>query len=150
MSWYTLFNQLPGLPERHAERLVTHLWRRWSPGYDASEDLEHLRSSIPPGPHRTAAFGYYRDALRRRKLPADYAHAAAHWLNAPRTPLLYLHGEDDGCCDVRWAARAEAALPPTSRVAVVAGAGHFLQLEQPATVNARVLEFLATSNGTAG
>ncbi|WP_141014505.1 alpha/beta fold hydrolase [Nocardioides sambongensis] len=145
MSWYTLFNQLPVLPERRAERLVAHLWRRWSPGYDAGEDLEHLRASLPPGAHRTAAFGYYRDALRRRTLPAPYDSCAEHWLAAPRGPLLYLHGEDDGCCDVRWAARAEAALPSSAQVAVVAGAGHFLQLERPEIVNARVLEFLSRS-----
>ena len=41
-SWYTLFNQLPALPERSFDRLVAHLWRRWSPGYDATEDLAYV------------------------------------------------------------------------------------------------------------
>ena len=39
LSWYTLFNQLPLLPERTFDGLVAHLWRRWSPGYDATVDL---------------------------------------------------------------------------------------------------------------
>lgn len=150
MSWYTLFNQLPALPERVADRLVAHLWRRWSPGYDAAEDLALLARSIPPGPHRRAAFGYYRDTLRRSspaRLPAAYREAANAWLDDPVGPLLHLHGADDGCCDVQWAVRAESwssAHPEADlRVAVVADAGHFLQLEQPDVVAARVLEFLA-------
>ncbi|MEQ6903177.1 alpha/beta fold hydrolase [Nocardioides sp. YIM 152588] len=143
MSWYTLFNQLPGLPERVAEPLIRHLWHRWSPGYDAGEDLEHLWAAIPPGPHRSAAFSYYRDTFRRRRFPEAYRACADAWLDPPATPLLYLHGADDGCFDARWAARAEAGLGAHDRVAVVADAGHFLHLERPDVVNARILEFLA-------
>ena len=35
-----------------------------------------------------------------------------------------------------------ASLPPGSDAAVVARAGHFLQLEQPEDVGARIVEFL--------
>ena len=58
-------------------------------------------------------------------------------------PLLYLQGADDGCLDARWAALVNGKLPPGGRVAVIPGAGHFLQLERPDVVNARILEFLA-------
>ena len=142
LSWYTVFNQLPRLPERHFERLVAHLWRRWSPGYDATEDLAHLADAVPDDAHRSAVIGYYRDTVRRRDLPTPYRWFAESWLGSPTVPTLYLHGEDDGCLDVRFAARTAAHLPAGSRVAVIPAAGHFLHLEQPDVVADRVLEFL--------
>lgn len=145
MSWYTVFNQLPLLPERSFERLVEHLWRQWSPGYDAAEDLAHLAAALPDQRHRAAAIGYYRAQPRAWRLPATYRPLAADWVAEPRMPLLYLQGADDGCLDARWAARAGEQLPAGSRVVVVEGAGHFLQLEQPEVVNAHVLDFVGSA-----
>lgn len=142
MSWYTLFNQLPRLPERALDRLVAHLWRRWSPGYDAREDLAHLAAALPDDAHRSAALGYYRAQPRARQLPECYRPLARDWLAGPRVALLFLQGADDGCLDARWAGRIGDRLPAGSRVAVVEDAGHFLQLERPEVVNARILEFL--------
>lgn len=147
LSWYTLFNQLPVLPESTFDRLVAHLWRQWSPGHDATEDLAHLRASLPDGAHRSAALGYYRAQARPWRLPAAYRAHARDWVGEPRVPLLYLQGADDGCLDPRWADRLAAPgadrLPAGSKVVVVEGAGHFLQLEQPEVVNGHVLEHLA-------
>ena len=61
----------------------------------------------------------------------------------PTQPMLYLHGRDDGCIGVEVAELAASMAPPNITFDIVDGAGHFLQLEQPAVVNARVLEFLA-------
>ncbi|GAA3801994.1 alpha/beta hydrolase [Nocardioides panacisoli] len=145
LSWYTLFNQLPVLPERSFDRLVAHLWRRWSPGYDATEDLAHLAASLPDDEHRSAAIGYYRAQPRVWRLPDRYRALADDWVKAPRVPLLYLHGADDGCLDRRWADRVAPRLPAGSEVTVVHGAGHFLQLEQPDAVAARILDFVGAS-----
>lgn len=142
LSWYTLFNQLPRLPERTFDRLVAHLWGRWSPGYDATDDLAHLADALPDDAHKGAALGYYRAQPRVSQLPGRYQPLARDWLGAPRLPLLYLHGADDGCLDVRWAGLVGAQLPEGSRVGVIEGAGHFLQLERPDVVNARILEFI--------
>lgn len=142
LSWYTLFNQLPRLPERGFDRLVTHLWRTWSPGYDATEDLAHLAEALPDEQHKAAAIGYYRAQLRQWRLPGRYRPLARDWVAEPKAPLLYLQGADDGCLDPRWAGRIGDQLPEGSVVAVIEGAGHFLQLERPDVVNARVLEFL--------
>lgn len=147
LSWYVLFNQLPRLPERHLERLVAHLWRRWSPGYDATEDLAHVAAALPDAEHRSAAVGYYRAQARPWTMPARYQPLADGWTDDPKVPVLHLHGADDGCLDPRWVARIGDRLPQGSRAAVVEGAGHFLQLEQPAVVNARVLEFLGEGAG---
>ena len=143
LSWYVGFNQLPVLPERSFDRLVAHLWRRWSPGYDAAEDLAHLAHALPTKDRRTAALGYYRAQPRQWRLPGRYRHLSRAWVGLPRVPLLYLQGADDGCLDRRWAARVTGRLRDGGRAAVITGAGHFLQLERPDVVNARITEFLA-------
>ncbi|UMG93637.1 alpha/beta hydrolase [Nocardioides sp. TF02-7] len=149
LSWYVAFNQLPALPERSFERLAAHLWRRWSPAYDATADLEHLAAALPTRERRAAAIGYYRAQARPWQLPSRYRDLARVWLAEPRVPLLYLQGSDDGCLAPAWTARLSALsarLPAGSRAAVVADAGHFLQLERPDVVADRVLEFLAEGN----
>jgi pimeloyl-ACP methyl ester carboxylesterase len=144
MSWYMFFNQLPVLPERNFDTLVPHLWRRWSPGYDATEDLAHLAASLPTTERRAAAIGYYRAQPRQWQLPSRYRHLAKAWVvGSPRVPLLYLQGADDGALDARWTARMSGDLGPAGRAATITGAGHFLHLERPDVVNARILEFLA-------
>ena len=56
-------------------------------------------------------------------------------------PTLYLHGRDDGCIGVEVAESARE-MSPWATVEIVDGAGHYLQLEQPDVVNARIVEFL--------
>lgn len=143
MSWYTVFNQLPGLPERTFDKVVARLWRQWSPGYDATADLAHLADALPTLERRRAVVGYYRAGVRPWQVPRRYRHLGAAAVGLPRVPLLYLQGADDGCLDPRWAALVNQKLPRGGRSAVIPGAGHFLQLERPDVVNARILEFLA-------
>lgn len=144
-SWYILFNQLPVLPERYADRLVPRLWEDWSPGYDAGEDLPAVAAAMADRDHRRAVIGYYR-ALARPfpRPPARYRRWAGAEMRLPIVPTLYLHGARDGCLDPRLAALAGNGLPAGSEVHVVDDAGHFLQLEQPDEVNARILKFLGT------
>jgi pimeloyl-ACP methyl ester carboxylesterase len=132
MSWYMAFNQIPVLSERSLDRLVPFLWRQWSPGYDASEDLEHVSAAIDSPARRRAVLRYYRANLRPGALSR----------RKPSTPTLYLHGVDDGCLSVGFADGVEDVLPPGSRVARVEHAGHFLQLEQPDVVGELISDFI--------
>jgi pimeloyl-ACP methyl ester carboxylesterase len=142
LSWYTVFNQLPALPERTFDKLVAHLWRRWSPGYDAATDLAHLADALPTTERKAAAVGYYRANARPWQAPERYRRLGRAVTEPPRLPLLYLQGADDGCLDARWAGLVGDRLRGGSRAATVPGAGHFLHLERPDVVNARILEFL--------
>lgn len=143
-SWYIGFFQLPWLPERSPSRVLPVLWRRWSPGYDAEEDLRHVDAAIGTPDSWRAALGPYR-ALRSMRPPARYAELHRHWTAAPRLPSLYLHGRDDGCMTAAFAPFAGRVLPPGSEAAVIEHAGHFLQLEQPEQVAERVLAFIGAA-----
>jgi len=59
MSWYFLFNQLPE-SERSLGWLIPRLWRDWSPGYDAEEDL----AGRNPGEHRGTKGGHRTEENR--------------------------------------------------------------------------------------
>ncbi len=141
-SWYILFNQLPYLPERTHERLIRKLWRDWSPGYDAREDLRHVLAAVEAPGHTSAAFRYYRALTKPWTVPEQYRHWQATLNEMPVRPLLYLHGADDGCMNAGYADLAARALGDRAEVRVVPDAGHFLQLEQPEVVNRFVAEFI--------
>ncbi|MPY77431.1 MAG: alpha/beta fold hydrolase [Actinophytocola sp.] len=142
-SWYTIFNQVPAVPERVFDPFVRLLWRRWSPGYDAADDLARLADAMPDRAHRKAALTYYRHTLRPRGTSRRYDDAHRAWLSPPKAPTLYLHGADDGCMSPGFAEHAARQLPESSEVDVVAHGGHFLHLEQPDLVNARIAKFVA-------
>lgn len=128
-SWYMLLFQLPGSAHLVRAPLIDLLWRRWSPSFTldpARRAALHagLAASLP------APLGYYRTFWRHRLR-----------MRAIATPLLELHGADDGC-----------VLPPTiddrqrftgPRVReVVPDVGHFLHLEAPAEIAERVATWL--------
>jgi pimeloyl-ACP methyl ester carboxylesterase len=138
-SWYMLLFQLPGAGAIVRARdlaLVDHLWRTWSPSFlldDSRRAALHacLAASLP-GP-----LGYYR-AIARSPRAFQLARKRI------TTPILQLHGADDGC-----------VLPPDDsdahrfaqrELVVVPGAGHFLQLEQPETMAARVDAWLTDAS----
>jgi pimeloyl-ACP methyl ester carboxylesterase len=131
-----MFNQLPGISERSLDRLIPRLWRDWSPGYQGRGDAETALTALADPAHRRAALRYYRDTLRPAGIRASAAPAGA--------PVLYLHGVDDGCLGIDFLALSEPFLAPGSRTLAVEGAGHFLQLEQPAAVNAAIAEWIAS------
>nr|HEX4314776.1 alpha/beta hydrolase [Kofleriaceae bacterium] len=140
-SWYMALFQLPGsgrLARAHDLALVDRLWRAWSPGFTLDDaqraDLHACLADSLPGPlepYRAIArpLGDVGERLRRAARPIA-------------TPLLQLHGADDGC-----------VLPPTlddarrftgpRQLEVVPGVGHFLHLEQPAAIAARAADWLA-------
>ncbi|BBY51984.1 epoxide hydrolase [Mycolicibacterium arabiense] len=141
-SWYIAYHQLPYLPDRSASWLIPRLWRQWSPGYDATEDVALVKAAIGSPDNWRAALAYYRQTVRASKPPASYAELHRHWLSQPALPTLYLHGTDDGCASADYTRWVTRALPDGSRTALVDDAGHFLQLEQPDVVARLIVEFV--------
>ena len=133
-SWYIASNQVPGLSERRFDRLAARLWRSWSPGYDAREDLELLRAAVPDLAQARAVVSYYRAMLGSGIKPAlaePVASAAATstaTATGAWTPVL------PGGRAVGAVGLARRAHPR---------AGHFLQLERPDEVAAEILAFVS-------
>ncbi|OBJ67018.1 alpha/beta fold hydrolase [Mycobacterium asiaticum] len=143
-SWYISYFQLPLLPERSASWVVPLLWRRWSPGYRADEDLRHVDAAIGTPESWRAALGPYRATIRNTRPPTQYAELHRYWTEPPQLSTLYLHGQDDGCMTAAFTHWVEPILPAGSKVSVVSHAGHFLQLEQPDKVANLVLTFVGS------
>jgi pimeloyl-ACP methyl ester carboxylesterase len=125
---------------------IDRLWDDWSPGYDATGAVAATKACLRDPANLSAALAYYRDTEPfphgvkvLRAYPAEHAALTAM---APQ-PTLYLHGDRDGCMGLALTAGAEAHLAAGSRMDVIAGAGHFPQIEQPGPVNERILAWLA-------
>jgi pimeloyl-ACP methyl ester carboxylesterase len=148
-SWYMFFFQHP-LAELAVPMddlaFIERLWADWSPGYDASADLPHVKDALRDPANLNAAIGYYRATLGGVGLDPDPEVQALQDASAgpPPMPTLYLHGRTDGCMGADLAEMAGAGLTaPGSRAEIVDGAGHFLHLERPDVVNRLIREFLA-------
>jgi len=146
-SWYMFFQLTPlsdGVVAADGHRYIARLWEDWSPGYDAAEDVAHFVDCVPNAAHLAATLDYYRQTLQFELQRPEHAAAQAAAYAVPPQPLLYLHGETDGCMGAELAARSpECMTVPGSHFELVPGAGHFLHLEQPEVVNRLVLDFLA-------
>ncbi len=139
-SWYMGLFQLPGsghLAKARDLALIDRLWRDWSPGFSLdpirrAELHACLATSLP------APLEYYRAILRPLTTLVDRVRKSEGRIT---TPLLQLHGADDGCI-----------VPPTDddrhlfteRVReIVPAVGHFLHVEAPVTIAARIAAWLA-------
>lgn len=144
-SWYMYFFQHPLAPiavGMNDLSFIDRLWQDWSPGYDATEDLELLKPSLRDPANLAAAIGYYRATLGPGDPNPKYAAEQAAMQTKNPQPTLYLHGDQDGCMGVELTETAINFLSEGSEVKIVSGAGHFLHLEKPDEVNPLIVDFL--------
>lgn len=144
-SWYMFFFQHPLADLVVAANdlaFIDMIWQDWSPGYAHGADTAAVKRSLGDPTHLAAALGYYRATLGDgyRDPALDEIQTATSTL--PTQELLYIHGTDDGCIglEVMELARRLAGNAPITW-ATIDGAGHFAHLEQPAAVNALIVEF---------
>ena len=146
-SFYMYFFQNPladVLVAADDQAFIARLWADWSPGYDATGDLALVRAALGTPENLAAALGYYRALFDPSKQSPELAAEQQAVSGVPPQPTLYLHGAQDGCMGADVIGAVRSALAPGSEAVVVEEAGHFLHLEQPAEVNARVLGFLTS------
>jgi pimeloyl-ACP methyl ester carboxylesterase len=143
-SWYMGLFQLPGV-ERLLPladfALIDRLWRAWSPGFEleagARRRLHDCLAASLPGP-----IEYYRAMVWPPREAAARARAAAAPERRVTAPVLYLHGERDGCIDPAASHGQRRLVAGPFECELVAGAGHFLHLEDPDQVGGRALHWL--------
>jgi pimeloyl-ACP methyl ester carboxylesterase len=145
-SWYMFFFQ-HGLSDMVVGMddlsFIDGLWADWSPGYDASEDLPHVKDCLRDPANLQAALGYYRATLGGVGVDPDLDEVQNKGSLVTSQPTLYLHGRTDGCMGLEVAEAGSAFLTsPGSRMEVVDDAGHFLHVEQPEVVNRLVVDFV--------
>jgi pimeloyl-ACP methyl ester carboxylesterase len=145
-SWYMFFFQHPladSVVGANDLAFIDMLWRDWSPGFDATEELALLKPSLRDPTNLGAALGYYRAMFQGGQRDPSLDDVQAATRGVPAQPTLYLHGANDGCIGREVSDAASDSLAPNVTVEVVDGCGHFLHLERPQEVNRRIVEFLS-------
>lgn len=146
-SAYMMELVAPGAAERFLGDDLARLdglWRAWSPGWEipAAELAAMLDVMRAPGV-LDAALGWYRQALMPDE--AGLARAMPIVSAAVPVPTLGIVGADDGCvsAEIFRAGMDAADYPAGVQVAVVPGAGHFVQREAPDAVSRLLIDFLS-------
>jgi pimeloyl-ACP methyl ester carboxylesterase len=128
---------------------IDKLWRDWSPSYQPGDHLAQVKESLREPANLAAAIGYYRATGARGPAGGSPGPATRYereqqavGRQAPQ-PTLYLHGAGDGCIGAELARGAEHLLAPSSQMAVIDDAGHFLHLERPREVNDHILTWIS-------
>jgi pimeloyl-ACP methyl ester carboxylesterase len=118
---------------------IDRLWHDWSPSYDASADLVHVKAALRDPANLAAAIGYYRSMF-----------SSGFTSTSPEQPTLYLHGAIDGAFGVEGIDGTADALSADSRVEVIEGTGHFLHLERRVEVNRLIIDWLTGAQKPGG
>jgi pimeloyl-ACP methyl ester carboxylesterase len=140
-SWYIGFIQIPRLPEAllgfgGAYGLANMMLAASTRGSLNDADIVRYISAWTQPGALTGMLNWYRALTRRRPaMPAD---------PRIRVPTLILWGEQDIAL-VPELADASAALCDDVRLIRFPNASHFVQHDEPAAVNAAILEFLKDS-----
>lgn len=145
LSWYMAFFQLRGIADVIVKRdklaFIDRLWRDWSPGYvppiDYLRDVKRCLATSMPAP-----LEYYRTTFSLRPDAVRKQQALLKLTRGIQVPTLYLHGELDGCMRYAMGAGQERYFAARFESHCLPSVGHFLHLEAPDAVAARIVSFL--------
>jgi pimeloyl-ACP methyl ester carboxylesterase len=124
---------------------IDKIWADWSPTFDSGNAAQHVKDALSTPENLSAALGYYRAALGDGyKNPAYGELQSRMGGEVPVQPLLYMHGENDGCIGVDVMESSRSMSGNNVVYEIVKNAGHFLQLEQPQVVGARIADWITS------
>ena len=121
--------------------LIDYLWADWSPGHDHAAHVARIKAMLRQPGAFTAAISYYRAAFNPAHRDPALEHLRASLGKPIAVPTLALCGSND----LRAAPMSRQADHFTGEYDYreVPNAGHFLHREQPETINALILDWLA-------
>ncbi|MBS4729533.1 alpha/beta hydrolase [Mycobacterium sp. SM1] len=131
---------------------IRDIWGDWSPGYQADEDLVHVREALAEPACLRTALGYYWAQFDPTEFGSAQwaAEQEAAWGGTVGQPLLYLHGTTDGCYGVT--AEQITRIPgyggTDSAAELIPGVGHFMLVERPNDINEKILSWLQRTGKT--
>ncbi|MFJ5985642.1 alpha/beta fold hydrolase [Lentzea sp. NPDC092896] len=138
--FYLFLFQVPGVGEALLnDTLIDYLWRTWSPGLEVPDYVSDMYADPAI---RANALKLYRANFDRSLHDPELADLAKRAEKPAEVPMLVLAGARDGCITPDNYADAATGLAPGSRVEIVAGGGHFLQLDSTDEVAALALDWL--------
>ncbi|MGZ6778801.1 MAG: alpha/beta fold hydrolase [Mycobacterium sp.] len=144
-SFYIWFIQQVGLAEGVVigPGFFESLWADWSPGYDPTDDVRELRRHVNAD-NVADVIAPYRASFNPDFADPGAAAEAAASMQPPPVPTLYLHGATDGALGADLLTDVDAHLPAAGSVhEILDGIGHFLHLEQPQLIAAKISSWLA-------
>jgi pimeloyl-ACP methyl ester carboxylesterase len=143
-SFYIWFIQQLGLAESALVEpgFWEALWADWSPGYDSTEDIAELRRHVT-AESIAGVISPYRASFNPAFADAGAAAEVVATLSPPAVPTLYLHGALDGAIGAELLGDVSPHLPaPGSAFELLDGVGHFLHLERPDMLWAKISGWL--------
>lgn len=150
-SWYAFMFALPGsmaLASANDFELLRSLCRLWSPSLHSHPQFDDVLTCFRHPANLAAALAYYRDSLTGTPTPVRYAKLDRLARATISTPVLYLHGSEDGCIDPILAGLCAENLPKGSKTEILDGVGHFPHLEAEAILAAKICSWFGTGYGT--
>ena len=138
-SWYVFFFQIPGIPEailrsNDCEQMVKMLLDVSKPGSFTAEDIEHYRHAWWRRYAIHSMLNWYRAIVR---MPPDLGLD-----QRIRVPTLILWGDHDIALETEMA-HASRDLCDQGRLVLLEGASHWIQHEEPETVNKYLVDFFS-------
>lgn len=145
-GWHAYFFQMPFAEQAvmaNDYEFVEKWWRDASPEYDPREVLESVKDTFRQPGVVTAAINYYRHTMNpANRDPALAALQEKATVTRTPVPALALHGTKDRPGRLEAFENMDQFFAAGLEKAVFQGTGHFLHLERPAEVNAKIVGFL--------
>jgi len=147
-SWYMFFFQ-HGLSDivvaANNYAFIDKIWADWSPTFNSGDAAQHVKDALGTPENLSAALGYYRATLGDGYRNPAYSELQSRMGGeVPTQPLLYLHGENDGCIGTEVVESARSMSGNNVVYEIVKNAGHFLQREQPQVVGTRIADWITS------
>jgi pimeloyl-ACP methyl ester carboxylesterase len=146
-GWHAYFFQMPFAEQAvmaNDYEFVERWWRDASPEYDLPREIiERVKETFRRPGVVTAALNYYRHTMNPANRDPALAALQEKVTTTPTpVPTLAFHGTKDRPGRLEAFKRMDQFFAAGLEKVILLSTGHFLHLERPVEVNAKIVEFL--------